>query len=583
MISTVLQRLDNAKVRAVGLDIILDRHTETELDGILAKTLAEVAYPVVLGFDPGETVRRQICGEEFLSPGHEASILPQFLESASLAHIVICKDPLDEVVRSAPLGSGADWGSFAEAMYVAAGNEPYIHSGLITIPFRPGKEKAWHFPTYSAANIDLIPNDWLEDRIVLIGKISPYSGDFFSTPLRFSEAPPPTEQAELMPRAELPGVVVHAYTLTAIQRTLFGKSHSWWSQLPYAILGALIGIVLVRRRWSLSATFTAIIAALLLYWWFIFAGFNWSGGAWLGPYCGLALALLLSSGSTFAWQEREERARRRWVQEGFSHFLSEERVKQIIDSPELLSLSAEEREVSILFTDLEGFTTLVDTLTPHKLTPILNGYLDDLIEIVIKYDGTVDKIIGDAVHAMFSAPLHVPEHRLKATLCALEMQESAETFRAKIAKQGVELGRTRIGISAGRVLVGNFGSSKRLDYTSHGSVVNLAARLESENKVFGTSICMSADVCVESDEVVYREVGIIPVRGLSDPVQVFEPLRSGDQQPEELQAYQRAFSLKSSDPRTAIDIFENLLSSRPDDKLVRFQLQNLREKINTIS
>ena len=423
----------------------------------------------------------------------------------------------------------------------------------------------------------LFQNAWLQDKTVLIGQISPYSGDFFSTPLRFNQAEPRSDQAKFMPRSEMPGVVVHAFSLAGLQQSIVGQSHTWASQLPYVLIGAMLGIAIVLQRWRLVATIACITAVLVFYWWLLFAGFAWTSGAWLAPYCGLVLALLFSSGSTFGLQEREERARRRWVQEGFSHFLSEERVQQLIESPELLSLSAEERDVSILFTDLEGFTTLVDTVPPEQLTPILNGYLDAIMEVVVKYDGTVDKIIGDAVHAMFSAPLFIPDHRLKATLCALEILDVTRAYESEISNHGVDLGRTRIGISSGTALVGNFGSSKRLDYTSHGSVVNLAARLESENKTFGTGICVSSGAKTDSSELIYREIGTVAVRGLLEPVQVFEPLRASARSADELKDYAEARRLMSHDPQQARQSFENLLKKRPDDALVQYQLQKSQE------
>ena len=584
MIASVLQRLDKAKVRAVGLDIILDRPTEAALDEALAGVMSQVSYPIILGEDPGAVARDQICDETQPSPGRSSSILPQFIANASLAHIVICIDPLDDVVRFAPHGMGSEFQSFAEALHVASGGELPSNLGLHPIRFKPALKdnasqtyKAWPFLTYSASQIDLLPDELLRGKTVLIGQISPYSGDFFSTPLRFYESEQWVEPKSLMPRSELPGVVIHAFSLSDLRTGETGQTYHSSSQIPYVIFGALLGIFIVWRRWSLSVTVTAILGALTFYSWLIFAGFNWSGGLWLAPYCGLVLALLMSSGSTFALLEREERARRRWVQNGFAHFLSEERVQQLIDSPELLSLSAEEREVSILFTDLEGFTTLVDTVPPEQLTPILNGYLDAIMEVVVRYDGTVDKIIGDAVHAMFSAPLLIPKHRLQATLCALDILEATRAYQAKITEQGINLGRTRIGISSGNALVGNFGSSKRLDYTSHGSVVNLAARLESENKVFGTSICVSSGVKIQSDEIVYREIGTVSVRGLLEPVQVFEPLKAEEHSVSELEAYIEAFTAMNDDPERAIRLFESLASVRPSDGLVQYQLKKVQE------
>ena len=265
------------------------------------------------------------------------------------------------------------------------------------------------------------------------------------------------------------------------------------------------------------------------------------------------------------------------VQDGFSHFLSEDRVQQIINSPSLLKLSAEEREITVLFTDLEGFTKLVDTLPPDQLTPTLNGYLDGIIDVLLKYDGTVDKIVGDAVHAMFSAPLDVEDHKLKALLCALDMQETAEAYQDNVIAQGIALGATRIGISSGPALVGNFGSSRRFDYTAHGSVVNLAARLEAENKVFGTKICISGTARVETDRIHYREIGVLPVRGIVEPVQLFEPSRFEDHTSEEISQYARAFSLINTDPAASSSLLEELLKQRAGDGLVEYQLARAKQ------
>ena len=157
VISSVLQRLDKAKVRAVGIDIIFDRPTEPELDDTLSKTMQDVNYPILLGEDPGELFRKQVCSGLSPSPGQSSPLLPMFLDHAKRAHLVVCVEPLDEIVRVAPRGLSSDFPSFAEALHVASGGSLNDDYGLVPIPFKPSVEKAWPFPTYSAAHLNVIP------------------------------------------------------------------------------------------------------------------------------------------------------------------------------------------------------------------------------------------------------------------------------------------------------------------------------------------------------------------------------------------------------------------------------------------
>ncbi|MEL6662104.1 MAG: adenylate/guanylate cyclase domain-containing protein [Pseudomonadota bacterium] len=581
LIAAVLQRLDKLGARAVAVDIVLDRPTEPGLDVQLSETLASMNAPVFLVSDPGELGRQGICAGRGVQ-NNRSQVQDMFSRHASLAHGVICVDTLDDVVRRAPPRQGGQ-PSLAEAMFQSSGQGSFDTRTWRVLPFRPGSEDDIPFPIYGAGSVDVLPETWIRDRFVLIGAISPYSGDFFSTPLRFADLNPPVEPADLLPRDQLPGVVVHAFALASLLDNTQGPYVSWWSQIPYAVLGALIGVFIGALRLPLVYTVASLLAAIAGYWLLIAAIFEVSNGTWLLPYSGLSAALLLTAGGTFALQERDERARRRMVQDSFAHFLSEDRVKEIISSPGMLALSAEEREVTFLFTDLEGFTRLVDTIAPDVLAPTLNGYLDTIVDAVVRHGGTVDKIVGDAIHAMFSAPLVVPDHRRRALLCALDIRDASADFQRKMRRQNIALGRTRVGISTGRALVGNFGSSKRFDYTAHGSIVNLAARLEDANKTFGTQICLAALSREECDEVRYREIGGVDVRGLIEPVQVFELLRAGEKDEDDLRAYADAFAALEREPVAALKMFEALSADSPDDGLVAYQIALLRERLATTS
>lgn len=574
LLASVVQRLDKLGASVIGVDILLDRPSEPAADQALAEVIVEARAPVILVSDPGRAARESLCSNRPIAATN-TNILPMFSDAARLAHGVQCVDTLDDVLRRAPVARGGLM-SFAEAVAEADRELVLPEANWMSVLFNTGERAAWPFRTFSAANIDVLPEDWVRGRIVLIGGISPYSGDFVSTPLRFNTLEAPIEPRDLLPTTELPGVIVHAFTVAGLLDGRRGHHLTVWSQLPYVLIGAFLGAAIGAIRFNLLATLAALAASLAIYWWLVFSVFRFTEGNWLLPFTGFASAVLIVSGILFAAQERQERARRKIVQDGFSHFLSEDRVNQIMKSPNALSLTAEERDLSILFTDLEGFTNLVDTMQPTKLAPTLNGYLDKIVDAVIRYDGTVDKIVGDAVHAMFSAPLDVPEHRLKALLCALDVLDVSRSYQQAMQDQGVALGRTRIGISCGAALVGNFGSSKRFDYTAHGSIVNLAARLEAANKAFGTSICLAEASRVETDLVSYREVGDIAVRGIVKPVRVYEAFRAGLRSGDQLRDYGGAFEALDTDLSSAIERFEALHAADPEDGLVAYQLEQAK-------
>ena len=162
-----------------------------------------------------------------------------------------------------------------------------------------------------------------------------------------------------------------------------------------------------------------------------------------------------------------------------------------------LDLGGQRREIASLFTDIESFTGLVETLEPTVLGPLLNEYLTGMTDIVFAQDGTVAKIVGDALHVLFGAPGEQPDHAARAVACALSLDEFAESFRGRCKKKGIVLGITRIGAHAGPAIVGNFGGGRFFDYTAYGDTINVAARLETANKQLGTRICVSAALAKE--------------------------------------------------------------------------------------
>jgi adenylate cyclase len=247
-----------------------------------------------------------------------------------------------------------------------------------------------------------------------------------------------------------------------------------------------------------------------------------------------------------------------------------------------LDLGGQRREVASIFTDIESFTHLVETMQPDSLGRLLNEYLAGMTDVVFRHEGTVAKIIGDALHILFGAPMDQPDHAARAVACALDLDDFAQGFRARSAAEGIELGATRIGLHAGPAIVGNFGGSRFFDYTAYGDTINIASRLEAANKQFGTRICVSAALAERADGFVGRPVGELILRGRADSLPCLEPLRSSGNIIARTDGYMKAYQLlQGGDPR-AIAAFATHLGEQPDDPLASFHLKRLLNGISGV-
>jgi adenylate cyclase len=181
------------------------------------------------------------------------------------------------------------------------------------------------------------------------------------------------------------------------------------------------------------------------------------------------------------------------------------------------------REITALFTDIEGFTGMSERAEPADLVALLDAYFDAATLVVTEHGGMVEKIVGDAVHAIFNAPFALDDHPARAVACALALLEATEAVRGSPLGRRLGLGRTRIGIETGPAIVGDVGGSRKLDYTAHGNAMNTASRLEAANKELGSSICIGPGAAARLDPASLREIGTLTLRGQSRPVRVFTP------------------------------------------------------------
>ncbi len=238
-------------------------------------------------------------------------------------------------------------------------------------------------------------------------------------------------------------------------------------------------------------------------------------------------------------------------------------------------LAGQRRDIAVLFTDIASFTGLAETLDPGVLGELLNAYLTGMTDIVFDHEGTVAKIVGDALHILFGAPGEQPDHADRAVACALALDDYAEAFRRRWREKGVDLGITRIGVHAGPAIVGNFGGGKFFDYTAYGDTINIAARLEVANKQLGTRVCVSAMLAERVKDFHGRPAGDLMLRGRKEALRAFEPLAPGQERTAAVQSYLDAYGkLESGDPG-AVAAFAALVGNQADDRLASFHLKRL--------
>ncbi len=270
---------------------------------------------------------------------------------------------------------------------------------------------------------------------------------------------------------------------------------------------------------------------------------------------------------------REKTEKAEQAQSVLSRYFSPKIAKALADMPDCLTPGGSRRFATFLFTDLAGFTSLVETQPTDLVVELLNEYLDSIFSLIFEHDGTVMKVMGDAVHAVFGAPVDQPDHAERAVACALAIDRFSEDFRKQRLSQGLELGITRIGINSGYAIIGNFGGAHFFDYAAYGDAVNVAARLENVNKQLGTRICVSQTTVDEIPSFAGRPAGELLLRGRLKHLKAFEPLTVAQANDPFIQGYQEAYALLEAKDPVARQAFAALIGRNDKDPLGTFHLR----------
>ncbi len=398
----------------------------------------------------------------------------------------------------------------------------------------------------------LYPPETLRDKMVLVG---------FTAPGLFDLKPTPVSSVT-------PGMSIHATLLTNLLHRDFRVRISPYLAVSLALVLALVmsvTVLLVPGLWQLAVLLLAYGGALVLLVFFSFLRNLWIDGVLLAFSLGLSLAM--SSVFSYATEGRQKRQ----IKQAFSHYMSDLLVQDLLKHPEKLRLGGEKRVLTVFFSDLAGFTSMSEKLTPEAVVTLLNRYLTAMTDIILASGGIIDKYEGDAIMAFWGAPLPQEDHAVRACQAALENQARLVELRQEFIRTDLPPVHARIGINTGEMIIGNLGSSQRFDFTVIGDSVNLASRLEGAGKEYGTAILISEETYRQAQAAVeVRELDLLQVKGKQLPVRIYELMaQKGGLNPEQrrtCELFAEGLALyRNQNWEEAVRRFQQILELSPED------------------
>jgi len=423
------------------------------------------------------------------------------------------------------------------------------------------------FPHYSISDLiaGRISPDLVKDKIVVVGATATGIYDLRVTP--FSPV--------------YPGVELHATVVENILQGNFLEQSAWTTFIDICgiiFFGMIIGIAIPRLK-----ALQGILLVMVLLGGFvagntlIFAKYN----TWLNmvyPVLTMMTIYLVITVYRYFTEEREKKK----IRGAFQYYLTASVINELLKDPTKLKLGGDKKDLTVMFSDIRGFTTISEKLTPEELVHLLNEYLTAMTDIVFKYEGLLDKYIGDAIMAVFGAPVDQPDHAMRSCRTALEMMATLKGLQQKWAAEGRPFVDIGVGINSGDMVVGNMGSNMRFDYTVMGDNVNLSSRLEGINKEYGTHIVISEFTYeVVKEEVFCRELDAVRVKGKKLPVKIYELIcerKDAAEHEEYIGRFHAGLAhYKAARWDEGIAAFKSVLEIRPDDPPAKLYIQRCQD------
>ncbi len=407
--------------------------------------------------------------------------------------------------KFAIVGAGKDYAGL-ESFQLAGKRIPVDDEVAALIPYRGARK---HFQYVSASDVlnNKVRLESLKNKIVLIGTTAPGLRDLRAAPVENI----------------YPGVEMHANLISGILDDNI-KERPAYTQGAEFILLLIVGLMLALflpilnpiRATLLTLVVLAIVLAINFY--------SWQYANLVLPIASslvmIGLIYLLNMSYGFFVESRGKRQ----LTGLFGQYVPPELVQEMAKNPEKIDMAGESRELTVLFSDIRGFTQISESLDPKQLTQMMNEFLTPMTKIIHEHRGTIDKYMGDAIMAFWGAPLKDENHAQNALNAALQMHAATKSINEKFAKKGWSGIKMGFGLNTGNMVVGNMGSSFRMAYTVMGDSVNLGSRLEGLTKYYGVDIIVSEFVKAQTPNMLYRELDLVRVKGKDKPVAIFEPL-----------------------------------------------------------
>lgn len=569
---TALENLKNAGVKTIGVDVLFSEPSVGEDDQKLdeyIKSKDNIVQPILAEFPEKQRERDLLLASSITPPiigGYSLENIDSF------GHVNISPDS-DSITRRVPLIVKSDTKiipnfdlqilkKYDKKRFSApykSGNDVIFGKSLIpTDPYArmiinfAGGPKT--FPVISFSDIvdGSFDKTKVKDKIVLIGVTDPGIPDAQYTPTSRSQA--------------MYGVEIHANILHTILSGNFLKSFSA-SNTVYLIilLSLLLGILLPLFKPLKSAVLTIIIVFVYII--FTAAIFEFKGIIFNLVWPALTMIFVFLGITLYRIIFEEKKSKE--IKDAFGKYVSTSVLHDILAHPEKLKLGGEKREMTVMFSDIRGFTTLSEKLKPEELVHLLNAYLDSMTKVILENQGVLDKYIGDAIMAFWNAPINQKEHAILACQSALAMKNSLKQFNEEFTKkQGLSELKIGVGINTGDMIAGNMGSTLRFDYTVIGDSVNLASRLEGTNKEYGTEVIISESTYEQAKhKFTCRELDLIRVKGKKEPIKIFEVVAEGKLKDNSLiNIYEEGLKFyRKNNFELAIERFSEIISINPND------------------
>ncbi|NCN08694.1 MAG: adenylate/guanylate cyclase domain-containing protein [Leptospira sp.] len=367
---------------------------------------------------------------------------------------------------------------------------------------------------------------------------SQFQNNIFLVAMYYATGRGASKDSHLSPFGDMSGIEHHAQALnTILNQDFLYNTPVYFDFLIYVLIGLLIGFI--QPRLSTVYGFAAFLIMLILYSILSLALFSeYNLITVLPSVLGEQIWIFVS---IIGFRILTEEANVKYIRSTFSKFVSKDVVDELLKNPDNLALGGSKREITIFFSDVRGFTTISEALGPEELVKLLNEYLSAMTELIIEYKGTIDKYMGDAIMAFWGAPVPLEDHAYYACVASLAQMEYLKVLQEKWVERNVPVIDIGIGLNSGPAVVGNMGSSHRMEYTCMGDTINLGSRLEGSNKMYGTNIIISEYTYEKvKDKVIARELDLVRVKGKTQPVRIYELI--GITNPEDMEKMKRPLS-----------------------------------------